>query len=224
MIPEKSHVIRKLTKLELSILHKELRANSHWIEHPVYPFTKKAFRGGKTLVLNWVTLLDKKYQLQWTNRELFPMTWKLLEQLADGKELAKVYWHKIPPGGVALPHSDVRNPYIVHNDIFKRYNYYVDIDPAIEFTFDDTKDVWDNTTFENTLFDISTIKMHSVVNRSNTTLYALIVDVLNPGVPVYDDLFTVQSSPEITQAVLANYPAYVRSCLRPEDEQSGPPQ
>lgn len=215
MLPNKSHVIRPLVQSELDIFLEELDANSHWIEHPVYPFTRKAFQGGRSLILNWVARIDGKYQLQWTNRELFPKTWQLLEQLADGKELAKVYWHRIPPGAVALPHSDVRNPYIAHNDIYKRYNYYLDIDPAIEFRFDDSDEVWDNSTFANTLFDVSTIKMHSVKNLSQSTLYALIVDVLNPDVQIHYDLMTAQGSEEITRTVLANYPNYVQSCIRP---------
>jgi hypothetical protein len=213
MIPEYSHVIRNLTDIEISTLTEELQSNSHWVEHPVYPLHKKAFYGGKSLILNWITEVDGQYQLQWTTKELFPNTWKLLEELAGGKPIAKVYWHKIPPGAMALPHSDVRNPYIARDDIFKRYNYYLDIDPAIEFKFDDTEDIWDNSTFENTLFDVSTIKMHSVVNKSQSTLYALIVDVLNPGVPINYDLFTVQISQTITDIVTENYPDYVQSMI-----------
>lgn len=217
MLPEKSHVIRPLTNVELDVLHAELNSNSHWINHPVYPRHRQAFQGGKSLILNWVARVSDRYQLQWTNRELFPNTWNLLEQLADGKQLAKVYWHRIPPGAVALPHSDVRNPYIAHNDIYKRYNYFLDIDPDIEFRFDDSDDVWDNSTFENTLFDVSTIKIHSVINNSSSTLFALIVDVLNPGVMVYDELLSVQSSPEITRVVMANHPNYLQSVIRPDN-------
>jgi hypothetical protein len=209
MLPEFSHVIRSLDADEISNFTLEIEKNrALFLDHPINK-NKRAFHGGKSITLNWVTWIEGKYQLQWTSNENLPYAWNFITNLAEGKPIGKVYWHNMPPGSVALPHSDVRNPYIVKGDLYKRYNVYLSIPKETKFKFDDTEDIWDNSTFENTLFDVSTIKFHSVDNRlAKESMVALVIDILNEGVVVHDDLWNIQTCTEIDEEVKEKFPNY----------------
>jgi hypothetical protein len=190
MIAETTQVIRSLTDEEVFLLRQEITDNHGlWMKHPM---NKTALDDGSSIILNWVTKINGNYQLQWTFREKFPKTWKLIESIAEGKELGKVYWHKLPPGIHAKAHSDRRNSYIWDGNCHKRLNFFFDIPDGVEFLFDgDLKNPMPNKQFEYTVTDMAAIKNHAVNNFSNSELLVMIIDILNDGVKVYDDLYRI---------------------------------
>lgn len=188
MIPDVSSVIRKLTKEEINFIQHEIDVNEGlWMNHPM---GKTALDSGKSIIINWVTYIKDSYQLQWTFKEKFPKTWELLESVAEGKQFGKIYWHRLDPGVHAKPHVDVSNPYIWKGDGFKRYNIFLDIPTGVELIFDGLKEpIIDVSAMEYTLYDMAANQVHSVNNYSDKPFYVMIIDVLNPGVEVYDDLY-----------------------------------
>ena len=190
MISDISTVIRKLTEQEIDILQSEMINNDGlWIKHPM---NKTALDDGKSIIINWVTRINGNYQLQWTFREKFPGTWKVLESIANGKEFGKVYWHVLPPKIHAKPHTDYKNPYIFDNNVDKRYNIFLDMPDGIELVFDGLKTpIEDTKSLEYTLYDMAANKVHAIYNNTDTHFYAMVIDILNPGVNVYKDLYSL---------------------------------
>ncbi len=188
MIPDTSSVVRSLTDVEKSILQKELDSNiGLWMQHPM---NKTALDDGLSIVINWVTLILDHYQVQWNCIEKFPGTWSILESIAEGKQFGKVYWHRLDPGINAKPHVDFNNPYIRRGDTFKRYNIFLDMPDGVELVFDGLKEpIADTKSLEYTLYDMAANKLHAVYNKSDKPFYAMVVDVLNPGVEVFNDLY-----------------------------------
>jgi hypothetical protein len=191
MIPDKSFVVRRLTAQELEDLHEELERNSNFFMK--HPMKNTALYEGDSIVINWVTKINGTYQLQWTIKEKFPKTWRLLEEVAQGRALAKVYWHRLNPGTVATPHTDLTNCYIADGDLDHRYNIMLDVPTDLVYRVDDSNEPLDNEEIANTLYDLSTIKMHSADNNSNEPFYCMIIDVLKPGVAVDQDLYQINN-------------------------------
>jgi hypothetical protein len=190
MIPETSSVIRKLAPAEISFLTQEMQINSGlWMKHPM---KKNALDSGETMVLNWVTKIKGNYQLQWTFKEKFPQTWAMLQEIAGTKQFGKVYWHCLTPGTEAKPHNDGGNPYIADKTSYKRLNIFLDIPDGIKVYLDENlTDPVDNSSLEYTIFDIAATKTHAVTNFTNHHFYAMVIDILNDRVPVYEDLYTL---------------------------------
>lgn len=188
MITPSSRVVRKLTESEVISLRTELDLNCGlWMKHPM---NSTALDDGRSIVINWVTRINQLYQLQWTFREKFPETWSILETIANGKMFGKVYWHRLDAGVDAKPHVDYYNPYIIDGNIYKRYNIFLDIPRGVDLVFDAKSTAISNTkAMEYTLYDMAANKTHAVYNQSSQTLYVMIIDILNPGVKVYDDLY-----------------------------------
>ena len=188
MIPETSSVVRKLMQHEIDELQQELSNNSGlWMQHPM---NRTALDDGISIIINWVTKINNHYQLQWTFREKFPNTWKLLESIANGNAFGKIYWHCLPPGINAKPHIDFNNPYIRDGDAYKRYNIFLDIPKGVELLFDGLKSpISDTRLMEYTLYDMAANKVHAVYNKSDSPLYVMVIDILNPNVVVYNDLY-----------------------------------
>ena len=188
MIPDTSSVVRKLTDIEISSLLQELESNAGlWMQHPM---NRTALDDGVSIIINWVTLIGDHYQVQWTAKEKFPNTWKILESLAEGKQFGKVYWHRLDPGIDAKPHVDFNNPYIRRGDTYKRYNILLDIPEGVKLVFDGTKEpIQDTKSIEYTVYDMAANKVHAVYNRSDKPFYAMVIDILNPDVQVYNDLY-----------------------------------
>ena len=188
MIPDTSSVVRPLSEVEISSLKKELDNNyGLWMQHPM---NRTALDDGLLIIINWVTLIGEYYQLQWSFVEKFPETWKILESIANGSQFGKVYWHRLDPGINAKPHIDFNNPYIRRGDTYKRYNILLDIPEGVELVFDGLKEpIADTKSLEYTLYDMAANKIHAVYNKSNKPFYAMVVDVLNPEVKVFNDLY-----------------------------------
>jgi hypothetical protein len=190
MIPQTSSIVRNLTQSEIDTLVSEMNNNAGlWSKHPMH---STALDDGKSIILNWVTRINGNYQLQWTFREHFPNTWKILESIADGRQFGKIYWHLLEPGRQAKPHTDIVNPYIIDGNADKRYNIFLNMPTGIELMFDGLKTPMPNTqSLEYTLFDMAANTVHSVRNPTNENFYAMIIDILNPGVLVYEDLYSI---------------------------------
>ena len=193
MIPEVSTKVRKLTPAEVNDLHQELDDNSGlWMQHPM---NKTVLAEGETIIINWVTKINSYYQLQWTFRKKFPSTWKLIESMANGDEIGKVYWVCVPPGVDVSPHVDSNNPYIRDGNACNRYQIYLDIPKEVDLVFDGLKTPIDDTSLmENALYDFAANKVHAVYNKSDRPFYALVFDVLNPGVVIYNDLYCINET------------------------------
>lgn len=188
MIPDTSSVVRKLSAEEIKTLQTELESNvGLWMLHPM---NKTALDDGLSMIINWVTLIQDHYQIQWTVKEKFPGTWAILESIAEGNQFGKIYWHRLDPGINAKPHIDFNNPYIRRGDTYKRYNIFLDMPENVDLVFDGNKEpIEDTKSLEYTLYDMAANKVHAVYNRSNRPFYAMVIDVLNPGVEVFKDLY-----------------------------------
>jgi hypothetical protein len=189
MIPDQSTVIRKLTEDEITILSSELENNlGLYMQHPM---SRTALRG-QSIIVNWVTKIKGHYQLQWTHRERFPESWKIFEKIADGKAIGKVYWHWLPAGGVAGIHHDHTsdNPYIIDGNAFQRLNVFLKIPDGVTMFFDGNfKAPFDTSSLEHTLFNMSAHMAHAVYNNSNQDFHCMVIDILNPGIPIESDLY-----------------------------------
>jgi hypothetical protein len=199
MMPAVSTVVRKIDQKEIEILKTELdQNNSLWATHPI---SNTALNSGQTMIINWVTKINGKYQLQWTNRTKFPRTWELVASLANGNALGRVYWHSLRPGEKVLPHTDISVPYIRDGNIDHRYNIFFDFPSDLDFFVDGSSQPEKNTQdLEYTLYDSSTDKIHAVKNNNGQgkIFYALVIDILSPGITVAQSLFELPLSPEIT--------------------------
>ena len=195
MIPKKSAVIRRLTSMEIDILSRELHTNSdHWMNHPM---EKTALDDGQSIIINWVTKINGNYQLQWTLKEKFPDTWKILESLCPGHTFGKIYWHCLPPGHIAKPHTDYLNTYIKDGNCFKRYNIFLDIPDNLNLFLDnDLVNPVEHHSYQYTIFDMAAIEKHSAVNNSSTNFYCMIIDILDKHVSVYKDLWSITNLSE----------------------------
>lgn len=191
MCPDRSTVVRKLTAHEINDLHEELKLNDNFFMK--HPMKNTALHDGDSIVINWVTKINGAYQLQWTIRNKFPKTWAILESVANGRALGKVYWHRLKPGEYAEPHSDITNCYIADGDLDNRYNIFLDVPKDLVYKIDGDDTLIDPEEVTNTLYDLSTIKMHSAVNNSTEPFVCMIIDVLNPGVPVEADLYQINN-------------------------------
>lgn len=172
---DNSYVIRKLTSEEISALKEELMLNDHlWVDHiPTEIKVFTALKDGRSIHLKF----DKLKGIDTDHWSKFPHTTAIINEISNGKISRRTYWHRLLPGESIEKHSDRTVHYVRNNEIFARYQIYLDI-PENSYLFMDDMVIEDKTVFENSIINFNLRRQHEYKNNSEFPWYFLVFDIM----------------------------------------------
>jgi hypothetical protein len=170
-----SSIVRKLTILEIESLKEELASNDYLWSHHVPPDKKSltALKDGRSIHLKF----DKMKGIETNYWDNFPETVKIIKSVADRKSIERTYWHRLLPNDSIEKHTDNGVYYVKNNQIFARYQIYLDV-PEDSYLFLDDRHIENKEIFSNSIVNFNLRKYHAYKNNSNKAWYFLVFDVM----------------------------------------------
>lgn len=172
-INDDSFIVRKLTLKETKKIKKELASNDHlWAPHCNRKWLT-ALKDGKSIHLKYdaITNVDTDH---WNK---FPYITSIITEIAGNKPIMRTYWHRLLPEDCIEEHNDSAVPYVTTNEIFARYQIYLDI-PKESYILIDGVVQQDTQVFANSIVNFNLRKQHAYRNNSKKPWYFFVFDVM----------------------------------------------
>ena len=114
-------IIRPLTEQEQIDLKSELLSlDQYWTIHTTL---QTALKHGRSIHLNEVS--DSLLFLS-TKFNLSPTVYNIINNIADGKTVARCYWHRLLPNEQINIHDDRRLTFVLNDQLYARYQIYLE--------------------------------------------------------------------------------------------------
>ena len=176
-------IIRLLTEQERLDLKSELSSlDQHWTIHTKYG---SALKQGRSIHLNQIS--DNLLFLS-SLFDLSPNVSKIVNEIANGKTVARCYWHRLLPNEQIYIHTDRNLKFVANNQLHARYQIYLDCpeDLSNKMLMVDNERC-NPKKYEYSIVDFDLRLRHHYHNLSDSPWYFLVFDVLKDGfVLTYD--------------------------------------
>jgi hypothetical protein len=170
-------IIRSLTEQERLDLKSELTSlDHHWTIHTKYP---TALRQGRSIHLNQIS--DNLLFLS-TLFDVSPKVFKIVNEIANGKTVARCYWHRLMPNEQITIHTDRNIKFVAKDQLHARYQIYLECPEDLT----DRMLMVDNLRcnpkkYQYSIVDFDLRLRHHYHNLSDSPWYFLVFDVLKDG-------------------------------------------
>ena len=174
---ENTKILRSLTTREIDCLKQELLLVDHlWEGHGGPKDCPTALIDGKTVYLHQCA--DDGLNLVRHNFDLTPETKKIIDSIVTAPyHLGRVYWHRLMPGDIIVPHHDSEVLFVKNKILERRYQIYLDCNDSMLLMLDGK--LVPGSEYSNCLVDFDLRQTHAYRNTSSEPWYLLVFDALN---------------------------------------------
>jgi len=171
-------IIRSLTEQEQIDLKSELLSlDQYWTIHTKF---HTALKHGRSIHLNEIS--DNLLFLS-TKFNLSPIVYDIINNIADGKTIARCYWHRLLPGEQINIHDDRRLIFVANDQLYARYQIYLECPEDLSDKMLMVDNVRCNPKkYQYSIVDFDLRLRHHYHNLGDVPWYFLVFDVLKDGI------------------------------------------